>query len=223
MKSAVIFPASKPHRHRRKRCPACGVVYDLRARYFTYATDPETGKRLWKSCRRCDRKRQAAMRARAKADPERAARRREQHREWQRAARVRDPQKSREAVRRWRARLKEEDPDRYVELLIIPRRFRAGENRNLSRATRTKYDRYRKPSHVEAVPPEPLVAWICARFDGWQSHEIAAIAGDAVSERWLFKLLHGNPASLELDAVDRFLTLGFGRPDLLNDLYPIAV
>jgi hypothetical protein len=82
---------------------------------------------------------------------------------------------------------------------------------------------YRKPARAEVVTPEPLLEFIGARFDGWNCYEIAALAGDAVSERWLSKLMLERPAVVELDAVDRFLTLGLGRPDLLNDLYPVAV
>lgn len=221
MKSAVTYAAATPRHHRKKQCPSCGRVLTLDARTFVYATHPGTGKRLWKACRQCDRKRQAKIRAAVMADPVRADYRRKQHRDWQRVARAKNPERAREVGRRWRARLKETNPEHYVEILVIPGRFRK-EGRSLARAHRTKFDAYRKPTRVEVVAPEPLLEFIGARFDGWESYEIAAMTGQAVSERWLSRLIRERPAVVELDAVDRFLTLGLGRPDLLNDLYPIA-
>jgi phage FluMu protein Com len=79
---------------------------------------------------------------------------------------------------------------------------------------------YRPPSgRYDGVDAGPFVAWLTYTFAGWEPFEIAHVLG--IPDRRIRELFSGAPR-VTLDLVDRALTQGLGRPDLLNDLYPVA-
>ena len=75
------------------------------------------------------------------------------------------------------------------------------------------------PSSQETVDPAPFLAYLAYRFPTWDLEELARLMG--ISSRRMRDWAHGDRA--ELDAVDRALTRGLGRPDLLNVLYPVEL
>jgi hypothetical protein len=79
---------------------------------------------------------------------------------------------------------------------------------------------YRPPSAHDGVDARPFITWLSTTFAGWEPGELAQLLG--IPDRRIRELLSGQPR-VTLDLVDRALTLGLGRPDLLNDLYPVAV
>lgn len=81
-------------------------------------------------------------------------------------------------------------------------------------------ERYRPPSKAEMVSAEPLRDYLKRTFYGWNAGEISTAHGQLMHRR-ILAVLSGEQDRIELDAVDRFLTLGLHRPDLLNDLYPL--
>jgi hypothetical protein len=84
---------------------------------------------------------------------------------------------------------------------------------------------YQRPSNHngEGVPAEPLIAYIRHCYPGWTPYEIARLAAPhSVSVDWVRRLLQREAGKVELEAVDRFLTHGLGRPDLLLALYPAS-
>jgi hypothetical protein len=174
--------------------------------------------RVASSCRPCRRVYVAEYRARPDVRARNRALARKRHRE-----RMATDARYREAKRRWGLEASaRRDRDERNEAARFQYWKNVGE-RPRAKAMFPSRQHWHRPTRVEVVAPEPLLEFIGARFDGWESYEIAALAGNAVSERWLSRLIRERPAVVELDAVDRFLTLGLGRPDLLNDLYPIAV
>ena len=207
---------------KRKVCPRCGVEKTLAKATFVYATSKVSGVRLWKHCRLCDRKMQREARARVAANPYLAERRRRKRREYQRADRAKNPDKYRTREREWRHRLKAAHPELWAEVYVMPKRF-LREGRSLSRSAHvTKYDAYEDPRWWEVgVDAEPLVTYLRDTFPGWSAWDIYQQTHHAVSDRLLRALLDGDRPRLALDSVDRFLTIGLGRPDLLNALYPM--
>jgi len=79
---------------------------------------------------------------------------------------------------------------------------------------------YRPPSKADVVPAEPLLRYLRHAFHGWKPGEITSAHGGVIGRR-LLEAFNGRQDMLDLDAVDRFLTIGMGRPDLLNELYPL--
>jgi hypothetical protein len=203
---------------REKQCPKCGVVKPLTRRNFVTTKSRKTGKTYWKHCRTCDSARQKAQRERVKADPELAEHYRQRHTEDQRRRYQADPEKHRAYQRAYRAKLKEQEPERYGELFLIPRRFRR-ENRPAQFVGHAKFEPYRPPSCVDSVPAEPFRVWLERTFAGWTLEEIARAAGYSLPVRRLYGVLHEQD-TVSLDAVDRFCTVGLGRPDVVNVLYP---
>lgn len=84
-------------------------------------------------------------------------------------------------------------------------------------------DTYTGPSHAETVPAEPLRRYLHYRFPDLDVQAIHLAVKGAVSDRGIYRLLNNRAETVELDFADRLLTLGLGRPDLLNVLYPVAV
>ena len=200
---------------RRKVCPKCGVEKNLRADQFVFIVSRKTGRRLWKHCRLCDRKRQRRVRKEVKRDPERHARYLKVRAANQRRRYSADPDRYRGYSRDYKRRLRETDPQRYLEVILIPRRFQR-EGRKLKVPA---VEAYRPPSQAEMVPAAPLASYLRTTFPGWLPDQIARF-GDGVSARWLRNVLDGQEA-IELDAADRLLT-GLGKPWLFNVLYPPA-
>lgn len=194
-----------------KWCPRCQQWLAMDA-FAVYSSG-----RVASACRPCRRVYVAAYRAR----PDVRARNKVLARERHRARMATDPVYREKKRRQGAETSARRDRDERNEAARFQYWKNAGE-RPRAKAMFPSRQHYRKPTRVEVVTPEPLLEFIGARFDGWESYEIAALAGEAVSERWLSRLIRERPPVVELDAVDRFLTLGLGRPDLLNDLYPIA-
>jgi hypothetical protein len=195
-----------------KWCPRCQRWLSLDA-FAAYSSG-----RVATACRPCRRAYVEEYRARPEVRARGLALARERHR----ARMATDPEYRAKKRRAARRASKRRDRDERNEAARFYYWKNAGE-RPRAKARFPTRQHYQKPTRVEVVEPEPLLEFIGARFDGWNCYEIAALAGDAVSERWLSRLMLDRPAVVELDAVDRFLTLGLGRPDLLNDLYPVAV
>jgi hypothetical protein len=199
-----------------KRCPKCGKTKELRARYFMFSI--VAGKRHWKHCRLCERKRQKLIRAEVKEDPERAARYAAKHKAAQSARRQRDPEPFNKVQREWRAKLKAEDPERYAEVFLIPRRFNQEGRARLATAVPTA-EAFRPLSKLDTVDVEPLRRYLAQRFYGWDEEEVRALLTISVSDRVLYRVLY-EADRVSIDVVDRLLTHGMGRPDLLEALYP---
>jgi hypothetical protein len=199
-----------------KRCPKCGKTKTLRARTFTFNT--VNGKRQWKHCRSCERKRQKRVRDEVKADPKRYAHYLETHKKSQQARRARDPEPFRKGQREWRARIKAEDPQRYAEIFLIPRRFANEGRERLQTATPTA-EPFRPLNKFDTVDVGPLRQYLVQRFHGWDAEEVRALLTISVSDRALYRVLYEKDR-VSIDIVDRLVTHSLGRPDLLEALYP---
>lgn len=81
-------------------------------------------------------------------------------------------------------------------------------------------DAYRAPSKRDAVPVGPLRAYLLALFHDWTSEEINTRLRHAVDDRALRRILRERD-HVSIEIVDRLLTHGLGRPDLLDVLYPM--
>jgi hypothetical protein len=195
-----------------KWCPRCQQWLSMDA-FAIYSSG-----RVATACRPCRRTYVAEYRARPEVRARNLAMARKRHNERM----ANDPEyraAKRKASAKGSARRDREERNEAARFYY----WKNAGDRPRAKAMFPSRQHYRRPTRVEVVAPEPLLEFLSARFDGWQSFEIAALAGEAVSERWLSRLMYERPAVVELDAVDRFLTHGLGRPDLLNDLYPIAV
>jgi hypothetical protein len=73
----------------------------------------------------------------------------------------------------------------------------------------------------ERVNAGPLLELLRDMFPGWTAHQIALLAGYTISDRRLRDVLNERQDHVELETVDRLLTRGLGRPDLLYVLYPL--
>lgn len=115
-----------------------------------------------------------------------------------------------------RRRYAEQRERRAVNARIM-RRDKTGAARTQRKNT---IDPYRGVSKHDVVPAAPFVEWLCDAFPlDWTLGEIADVL--KVPERRLRGILHYGTANVSLDLVDRALTIGMGRPDLLNVLYPV--
>lgn len=202
---------------KRKTCPKCGASLQLRKENFVRVRHPKKpGRWLWKHCRKCERQRQAEIRARILADPELCARARAATREKNRRQRAANPERFRRYQREYRARLKA-DPERWVEVVLMGKRF-AREHARVGRGV----DAYRPPANRQEglVGVGPLREFVRVTFPGWTPEEVAAATRHAVSTRRLRALLNDETTLVRLTTADRLLTAGLGRPDLLNTLYP---
>jgi hypothetical protein len=193
----------------RKTCRDC--KRDLpRTRRFFYTTGTHAdGSARWDSyCRRCRRARTRRSWQARRSTPEGLEAMRAYYRENKRTYRALHPEAEKEARKR-----------RWARIVADPKRHRQV-NRNRRRYVAKLRAPYRPPHKNEVVPAAPLRTFLVQRFPGWESFEIAAVAHHAVSPRLLYRVFHQQAQVLELDAVDRLLTAGLGRPDLLNTLYP---
>jgi len=156
---------------------------------------------------------------RDKANPQRAARRRARARVNQRRYLERHADRQRDATRRWRAAV-QADPERrsaYNADQRINYRLRAD---GPVRGARVE-DGYKGPGSAcdKAFDSAPLIAWLEQTFAGdWGRKEIAKAC--RVNERTLYQLLTVREPLVSLHVADCVLT-GYGRPDLLNALYPV--
>lgn len=154
---------------------------------------------------------------RDKTDPQRTERRRERMRRAQRRYLQRHPDRQLQATRAWRARI-QADTER--------RRAYNGDQRIRYRLAT---DHPVTPVRVDGgyVPPgstcdrsldaAPLTDFLQRTFDGWE--HIAIARACRVHERLVWQLLTARDPLVSLHIADTVLT-GYGRPDLLNELYP---
>lgn len=168
---------------------------------------------LYKHCRVCDRKRQRELRAIRRNDPKAVERERGRRRE----ARARNVEHYREYHRNyqaaWRAKLKAEDPAHYFEVHVLPHRFRATKVRWIAGR-----DTYVPPDAIgELVDGAPLRDFARLAYPRLDTSTLAQLFRmDMHTARRVFE----EERRVALHVVDRALTVGLGRPDLLNVLYP---
>jgi hypothetical protein len=164
-----------------------------------FADDPAYRKMRRDSSRKAAKKR----RERAKTDAELAERLRQDQ-------------------RRYRDKLRA-DPELHALLAgnyRIGLRGRAG---TTPRQVSAQFGGYIPPGrHRERLPAEPLVEFFKRWFPvEWSEYEIAGRSRGTLHSRTVRNLLAGLQTEVELSHVDRFFTVGLGRPDLLNAVYPM--
>lgn len=88
---------------------------------------------------------------------------------------------------------------------------------------RAQFGAYEAPKrHQDTLPAEPLVEFLRRWFpDDWTTGEIASYSKGTLHTRGIHNLLTGAQTEVELAHVDRFFTIGLGRPDLMNAVYPV--
>jgi hypothetical protein len=207
-----------------KTCVRCGEMpFDLEH----WRPHKRPGGRVSWDCRKCAN--DAARRAERKAlaDPEKGPAYRARRAAWAREHRAKYPERYAAATRRYYERMMA-TPEGRAEVIVskrISRRLRAErEGRVYANPKRATVEPYRQVAHgkgSEVVPAGPIMAYLERTFPGWKPGEIATFIRNAVSGRLVYHLLVERPVNVELDAVDRLVTLGLGRPDLLLVLYPL--
>lgn len=78
--------------------------------------------------------------------------------------------------------------------------------------------RFPTPRDGTRVDIEPFAAWMETTFRDWSIPEIAEELG--IPERRVTLIRSRGQKRLTLAFIDQALTAGYGRPDILNDLYP---
>jgi hypothetical protein len=152
-----------------------------------------------------------------RSDKLRVAARRERHRLNQRRYIQSHPDRVREIQRRYRQSV-QADPDRRARHNAVQRinyRLRAGRPVRPGAAD----EPYRQaPTRSEWLDPRPFLDWLAATFpDAYQPDLARKLRLDL---KTLTNVLERRHAHVCLSVVDRALT-AVGRPDLLNDLYPM--
>jgi hypothetical protein len=175
-------------------CPACGGVYR--------AGRPARSHRKYEA---------------EKADPQRAERLHARRRKAQRRYRERHPDRQRQATRAWRARV-QADPQRRLAYNADQRmNYRLRAERFVAGA---RIDGgYKAPGSAcdRTLDAAELVDWLERAFAGWEHSAIARAC--RIHERVVWQLLTAREPLVSLHVADSVLT-GYGRPDLLNALYP---
>lgn len=101
-----------------------------------------------------------------------------------------------------------------------PRKVQRG-GAALTRAGIPVVDAYQdRHEESEAVPAAPFVDWLNREFPRTPPSQLAWAL--KVPERRLYALKVGEVTTISIDFVDRAVTVGLGRPDILNDLYPMT-
>lgn len=232
-----------------RHCPRCveqGRTEILDAENF-YAKDrnPDGSiKTRGTYCKRCCRERQRELRghrpkdmsrqseaarrmrrkaayARLKRDPERAAKLRAAKREQARRRRERaktDPAVDaaiRATTKRHYDKLRN-DPQLWEDKLIDARiRYRDAKESEVRETNAV--GAYRAPSAKDAVDAEPFLAYLQVAFPDASSEALEALTGIPSTR---FREIKRGKERLTLDLIDRALTRGLGRPDLVAALYP---
>lgn len=181
-------------------CKACALAYNRVVAGFANRGRPYDPRKPAMSPEQRKERRRDLHRARMETDPEYRERFRERKRE-----------SARELRRRERERMAR-DPKYRERIQNLRRRrkaaFVAAKNRR-EKELRGEYAR---------LDREPFLTWVRAR---WLNPEEA---GEAlgIDPRQIRALFNAEYDHVALRTVDRALT-NYGRPDLLNDLYPMAV
>lgn len=171
-------------------------------------------------CRECKREAARRFARQVAADPIRSRHYQEKKRAWTERNRGRYRVRHRQVVRDYYAR-KTATPEGLTEFTVAKRMHRRAKQPSNMRPNRPTKEAYKGPSCAEVVDVAPLLAFIDDRFPGLTPSEVAREIGYAVSERRLRAVFYEGQMTMELDTVDRFLTQGLGRPDLLNAIYPV--
>jgi hypothetical protein len=201
-----------------RHCTGCWRILP-KANFNAKTRGPDGEPRTFQSrCRPCARRRQRQLTG---AKPKPAPLTAEELRERQAKQRVAYV----EAIRADPAKLAAWRATRRMDAKLARDRKRGGPPRRKYPQRRMLAKRrvslaWAGPSRAETVPAAPLRAYIGRRFPGFEAGEVAVAVGEAVSYKGLHRLLTDRVDRIELDFVDRFLTRGLGRPDLLDALYP---
>lgn len=218
-----------------KTCGNCGVEQPCDIHHFASNGGKGTPYSARRMCRRCQSRAAVERQQRLLSDPATAdafrLRRNATVRNW--SDRHRDRKHATE--KRWRDRMTA-DPERYEAHKARLRAYYAA-NAEL-REKRRRYMRayywrmkrlltqgwtdepdYEPPTTSNRVPSEPFRALLAEMFPHADALEVAALLGwDSAHAR---RVIAGEYDRICLHVVDRLLTEGLGRPDLLDVLYPL--
>jgi hypothetical protein len=158
-------------------------------------------------------------------DPEYAARHRARKTEQARRRRERAKTDAataaafREAQRRARAK-RVADPERQA-MFLVDQRIRYHTEHDARWITPNAVESYQPPTGTvdESVEALPFVLWVSGTFPGLSSEELGPRL--LIDPRRLDAMFGGDQQRVSLHVVDRALTTGLGRPDVLNSLYPL--
>jgi AraC-like DNA-binding protein len=167
----------------KRRCPRCGVTYASTRQNFVTRVSTRTGKRSFRHCKACSRKEQAALRA----DPVFYARKLD----YERGIRM----NLTDAERELRNRKQQERRDR-----------KRARDRRRNRAYRQK-KKVTAPlvgPFGERLPAEQFTDWLCEKFAGWSTSDMAVRLGMDPSSA--ARLRSGKQETVSLPLVDRALT-----------------
>ena len=134
----------------------------------------------------------------------------EYRREWLKANPDKRAQRRANARRRYR--------EIKAERVTAARIGRRGRNGNTRTQRKNTIEPYLPVSCKDVVPAAPFAQYVGELFPGWTPGELAVLL--AIPERRVRDLLEYGAEAVTLDLVDRALTIGLGRPDVLNALYP---
>jgi hypothetical protein len=199
-----------------KVCRDCQRELPLTAEHFY-----TKGNGKWDTyCRPCRRARtKRAHDARMKT-PEGLAEVRAYQRRKQATYRERHPERERKARQRRWSRIKADAPRH--DQLNVNRRIDARLMGITAEGQRTRVatDAYRPPySTEELVDAEPLIRFLRDAFPGADHIALAEVL-DA-NTTMMMRLVSGRQPQVALHVVDRMLTVGLRRPDLVAALYPL--
>lgn len=199
-----------------KQCSKCKHWKKLnRDRFYVREYHPNGEPRLWSArCKQCAKIAQRQAKGHKPRKPGMTE-------EARRARRAELYRQRMEAIRADQARLDAHREAVRVKASLARERAGASQYRPRQKHNgRTVAGAYTGPSRTEVVDAEPLRAYIRHEFPGVNANELAIEIGYAVPDRRLREVLNGQER-IELDTVDRFFTVGLGRPDVLNDVYPL--
>lgn len=195
-----------------KFCPRCRRCLPRTHRNFYFNGE----KVSW--CRRC--KRQGSAEYRRQMTPEQRQRLREQSR----VSRAKNRRLQPEREQAWQAanwRRVKADAERYVRWRQdrrIDYYLRTGGEATISGRGGAVGAYRQRLIESERLDPEPFRAWLTQTYGDLTP--LAMTRRLAIDVRTLTNILDGAYSTVSLLVVDRVLTR-LGRPDLLNDLYPI--
>lgn len=199
-----------------KRCPECTRVLSLADDFYHWndARHPgENRERISRVCKECTRRRARKRYRQVMADPYTAAHERELSKKRQARYRADDPAKNAARCKRYRERIKEEDPARYRAMLEDARiRSRLAKNNGES-PPRCVVRSFPEP-WTPALDPTPLVAFL-SRLGADDAPSYDDLA--ATDARKVYALLNENPKRVSVVVADRLLTMYGGA---LSNVYP---
>lgn len=199
-----------------KRCSRCGFNKPVTYFHVRRRNDDGTPRTYLSRCKACMREVNREVNGHRPRKPamthaERLARKREKY-----AARMTVLSADPAALAEWREYLRVKEKLRRERLGAkqYPPRTAWQDGTPIAGA-------YEPPSRREIVDPAPFVDFLARAFPGWTYESLGALLG--LPPRRLREWAEYQGGNATLDAVDRALTRGLGRPDLLNTLYPVEV